>query len=191
MNPKIDNRGNKRWFNESGFLHRIEGPAVEMSDGTKCWYINGKLHRKDGPARIESNGNKEWWINGECHREDGPARIESNGNKEWWIHGRPHRIEGPAIERDGNFSWYFRGSEMKCNTQEEFQVLISQTVQPHVLMTYTRENEKGELGFHRKDGPAVEFTNGEKHWYYNGERINCRTQEEFEKKTIKLRLFLK
>lgn len=34
---------------------------------------------------------------------------------------------------------------------------------------------------HREDGPAMEFTNGDKFWYLNGERINCQTQAEFER----------
>jgi len=41
---------------------------------------------------------------------------------------------------------------------------------------------------HREDGPAIEYTNGEKFWYLNGERINCSTQEEFER-LLKLKAF--
>jgi hypothetical protein len=41
---------------------------------------------------------------------------------------------------------------------------------------------------HREDGPAVVWANGYKVWYYNGKNIDCKTQEEFEK-IIKLRMF--
>jgi hypothetical protein len=41
---------------------------------------------------------------------------------------------------------------------------------------------------HRADGPATEWVDGFKEWWYNGERIKCFTQEEFEK-IIKLRIF--
>jgi hypothetical protein len=41
---------------------------------------------------------------------------------------------------------------------------------------------------HREDGPANEWLGDHKSWYYNGERIHCSTQEEFEK-IIKLRMF--
>jgi hypothetical protein len=34
---------------------------------------------------------------------------------------------------------------------------------------------------HREDGPAIERKTGEKEWWYHGERINCSSQEEFEK----------
>jgi hypothetical protein len=35
--------------------------------------------------------------------------------------------------------------------------------------------------YHREDGPAIEWYNGKKSWYLNGERIPCKTQEEFER----------
>ena len=42
--------GNRRWYNEKGQLHRLNGPAIEFNNGNKFWYINGKLHREKGPA---------------------------------------------------------------------------------------------------------------------------------------------
>lgn len=37
----IGKNGNKLWDNEQGDLHRIDGPAVEWTDGDKWWYIDG------------------------------------------------------------------------------------------------------------------------------------------------------
>jgi hypothetical protein len=34
---------------------------------------------------------------------------------------------------------------------------------------------------HRTDGPAVEYADGNKEWWLNGERINCNSQKEFER----------
>ena len=68
----------------NGEFHRIDGPAFEGVDGSKCWYQNGLLHRTDGPAKEFSDGDKEWWQNGLLHRIDGPAE-EYNGTKYWWI----------------------------------------------------------------------------------------------------------
>ena len=28
-------------------LHRVDGPAIECTDGTKWWYLNGKRHTKE------------------------------------------------------------------------------------------------------------------------------------------------
>ena len=41
---------------------------------------------------------------------------------------------------------------------------------------------------HRIDGPAVECANGEKYWHYKGKFIECNLQEEFER-YVKLKLF--
>ena len=41
---------------------------------------------------------------------------------------------------------------------------------------------------HRENGPAIEYHNGDKEWYYNGNLIDCRSQEEFER-IIKLKAF--
>ena len=34
---------------------------------------------------------------------------------------------------------------------------------------------------HRLDGPAIEWTDGSKYWYYHGDKIDCSSQEEFER----------
>ena len=44
----------------------------------------------------------------------------------------------------------------------------------------------GEL--HREDGPAIERGDDHHDWYYNGKFINCSSQQEFEK-YIKLKAF--
>ena len=63
-NPIIDNIGNKAWFNAKGQRHREYGPAIELVNGYKAWWINNKLHREDGPACEYVSGGKQWFING-------------------------------------------------------------------------------------------------------------------------------
>jgi hypothetical protein len=63
-NPEIDKNGTKRWYNDQGELHRLDGPAWEWADGGKFWYKNGRSHREDGPADEYSNGKKRWYIEG-------------------------------------------------------------------------------------------------------------------------------
>lgn len=41
---------------------------------------------------------------------------------------------------------------------------------------------------HRENGPAVEYSNGEKFWWFNNKNIKVKTQEEFEQ-MIKLKSF--
>lgn len=35
-----------------------------LTDGTQMWFHDGKLHRLDGPAVEWSNGVKGWFLNG-------------------------------------------------------------------------------------------------------------------------------
>jgi len=56
--------GTIQWRNESGRLHREDGPAIEYTGGDKEWWLNGKYHRENGPAVESVNGRKEWWLNG-------------------------------------------------------------------------------------------------------------------------------
>jgi hypothetical protein len=65
-------------------LHRVDGPAVEYTNGSREWRVDGKLHRIGGPA-IEYTGVGEWWVDGKMHRTDGPAVEYTGGSKEWWI----------------------------------------------------------------------------------------------------------
>ena len=75
-NPVIDSEGNKRWYNDVGQYHRLDGPAVELADGDKVWYLNGKLHREDGPAIEDANGTNEWWLNDKQYTEEEFALLQ-------------------------------------------------------------------------------------------------------------------
>ena len=37
---KITETGAKIWLNKYGKIHREDGPAIEYTDGTICWYID-------------------------------------------------------------------------------------------------------------------------------------------------------
>ncbi len=59
------NEGRVEYFIKgTHILHREDGPAIELSDGRREWFINGTLHRVDGPAVIYWHGFKEWYLNG-------------------------------------------------------------------------------------------------------------------------------
>jgi hypothetical protein len=101
-----------RWYKlGTNQLHREDGPAIERSDGTKCWYLNEKCHREGGPAAELSDGTKYWYLNGKLHREDGPAIEYSDGDKFWYLNGerltkqdflaRTNSCDGKVVEIDG------------------------------------------------------------------------------------------
>jgi hypothetical protein len=108
--PQRTSMEDKEFRNEKGQLHRLDGPAIEDSHGTKAWYVNGKRHRLDGPAIERANGYKAWYVNGKRHRLDGPAIERANGYKAWCVNGELHRLDGPAVENtDGNKAWWVNG----------------------------------------------------------------------------------
>ncbi len=57
-----DGGGYTVWYNKEGQLHRLNGPAVENSDGYKTYWMNGKCHNLEGPAVIYSSGEVEYHI---------------------------------------------------------------------------------------------------------------------------------
>ena len=83
-------------------------------EGTTIWELNDKRHRIDGPAIEKSNGDKEWYVNGKRHRVDGPAIEWVDGiYKSWWVNGKRHRTDGPAIEwADGRVEYYYMGKQI-------------------------------------------------------------------------------
>ncbi|MEZ0225643.1 MAG: hypothetical protein ACAH83_13890 [Alphaproteobacteria bacterium] len=85
----VSEDGDVSWWNAAGELHREDGPAVELTSGSKIWYRNGKYHREDGPAAEWHDGTTWWCRDGRFHREDGPACIDADGTTSWWLKGEP------------------------------------------------------------------------------------------------------
>lgn len=162
---KIDSSGIKHWRNKQGQLHRVDGPAVELANGDKFWYLNGKCHREDGPAIEYASGNKSWWINDRRHREDGPALEWANGDKEWWVNGRRLTISEflsnnsaskCAVDKIGNKFWYnYRGQLHRMDG-------------PAIEYADGGKSWYQNNKLHRIKGPAVKCVNGDKYWYQNG-----------------------
>jgi hypothetical protein len=88
--------GTAEFHDEFRRLHRVDGPARELSNGNKAWYQFGQMHRADGPAFTQPNGLKLWFLGGELHRDEGPAIECPNGYTEWRHHGR--KLEAHEIE---------------------------------------------------------------------------------------------
>lgn len=110
----VDSDGTKNWKNNKGQYHRINGPALEKSNGSKYWIQNGRYHREGGPAIVSDNG-RFWYLDGELHRVNRPAIIRANGDLEWYKHGKRHRslYIGPAIVRaNGERLWFAHGERV-------------------------------------------------------------------------------
>jgi hypothetical protein len=93
----------------------------------------------------------------------------------YYLNYKYHRLDGPAREySNGDKFWYQNG-------------LLHRLDGPAIFSDGDEFWYQNGLP-HRLDGPAVEYSNGEKYWYYEGEKIECNSQKEFEK-YVKLKLF--
>lgn len=57
--------GTRRYYNQLGALHRVNGPAVEYADGSNYWLQHGLLHRICGPAVTREDGSVGFYIFGQ------------------------------------------------------------------------------------------------------------------------------
>lgn len=109
----VDEQLHSTFYSLDGQLHRLDGPAAILGDGTEEWYHEGALHRDgDQPAFISSTGEMEWRRYGVLHRDgDQPARTSPDGNVEYHMNGELHRGGGlPALARpDGHTEWRING----------------------------------------------------------------------------------
>ena len=94
----------------------------------------------------------------------------------YYLDDKLHRTDGPAEEyKSGTKIWFQNGLQ-------------------HRIGGPSHEYSNGDKSwyqnglFHRLDGPAYECVSGNKFWYYEGKRIDCNSQDEFER-IIKLKLF--
>lgn len=68
----INKGGDKFYFKDKAMmiLHRLDGPAVETSNGHKAWYLDGKRHRLNGPAIKYADGPQLWYVDGKYLTEE-------------------------------------------------------------------------------------------------------------------------
>ena len=100
-----------RYVNAKGQLHRLDGPAVEHSDGIKEWYQNGQRHRDGGPALEEPDGTRVWYQFGQLHRLDGPAIEYQIGTRFWFVNNRDITLEVMAWIKQQNIKLPMSESE--------------------------------------------------------------------------------
>jgi uncharacterized protein YlzI (FlbEa/FlbD family) len=134
--------GYKEWY-QNGFLHRLDGPAIEYSNGTKSYFINGKRFDSQESWQEEvdkineknskgSNKMKYYDSDGKIvdhhsYDDDIPIPYDftgiaewENGDKFWFKTGNLHREDGPACEYpNGAKKYYINGK--RFDSQESWQ----------------------------------------------------------------------
>jgi len=72
--------GTVHWLNKHRRLHRIDGPAIEMANGYKEWWIDGQQIRIH-----HANGVKEWvGANGKFYFYNTPEELWTNTLPSWF-----------------------------------------------------------------------------------------------------------
>ena len=145
-------------YMKNGELHHDDGPAIELPDGTKKWYLEGKEYTKEEYDQLSikkdvfkityKKDGVYYSKNGLLHRADGPAMVLNYGYKAWYIDGKRHREDGPACEwDDGTKAWFIEGKQY---SKEEFNQYI-------LSKKNTEESIVEELVVHVKKNQKVRF----------------------------------
>lgn len=93
----------------------------------------------------------------------------SDGTSAWYIGYERHREDGPAVEYpSGAYEWWLNNSLHRENGPAiEY---------PSGYREWWINGKR-----HRENGPAIELSGGRKEWWLNGKKIDCSSQEEFER----------
>ena len=129
--------GDIQYCDENGDLHREDGPAFIMADGTEIWFINGKIHREDGPSEVSSDGTERWIQNNDYHRDDGgPVLISVFDSGEYglfWVAGSVESAEGSGTFINTLKNYGASEEETKYWYTKHFKSLAPQDGQIHFL----------------------------------------------------------
>jgi hypothetical protein len=157
MTAKDIHYKNTYWYEDEKTYKLVE------LEGDKRWYKNGKLHRDDGPAIEWANGDKSWYKNGKLYMREG------FGTKHWYKNGKLHKDDGPAAEYSNGDKYWHKNGEYHRDNGPAIECANGDK--------YWYKNGK----WHRDNGPAIECANGDKEYWYNDQKFNCKTTEEFLK----------
>jgi hypothetical protein len=156
---EIDKNGNEYYKTKDGY-------RVEYAYGGKIWYnANFQNHRLDGPAVEYADGSKYWFVNDKPMTEEefNRWRAKHNPIKESRAENLKHlaSMEIPYRVDDEGCEYYKTKDGYRLECPNGFKIWY---------------NAKGEP--HRLDGPAAEWSNGDKSWYINGEQM---TENQFNR----------
>ena len=140
----------------------------------RWWPVPAELmaQYKDGSHTDEDRcGSLEWWQNDQRHRDgDLPAFIDADGTLEWYQNNLRHRDgDRPAIIwANGSLGW--------CKNNQWHRVGdLPAVIQANGVLHWYQDNQR-----HRFGGPAIIWPSGTlEWWYWRGEKIPVRSQEEF------------
>jgi hypothetical protein len=172
----VKNKGEIRYLNHRGELHREDGAAIIREDNLSRvakeeYYFNGKLHRSNGPALLWSDGSFSHYQNGllaggapTVFRSDSFLHEAGDIKEEWRNEkGELDRSSGPAqIFFDGTLVYYRNGKKDRADGPaiERPDSVAREKNEPSLVWM-----QKGKR--HRSDGPALLYPCGAFSYYEN------------------------
>jgi hypothetical protein len=122
-----------------------------------------------------ADATKHWYLNGELHREDGPAIEFADGSKRWFLNNQKYP------ERE----WKIEVEKLRAEREKEKeQVPAMNTIKVESafdipnnftgIVEYANGDKRWFLNGerHRENGPAIENADGTKRWFLNG-KYHC------------------
>lgn len=93
-------------------------------------------------------------------------------------------------ERGGLIVYKTRSVGMTTTNFPDDVTLVVENGVKYTLTKFPGVVAWGDLNnkIHRDCGPAIEYSDGTKEWWYHGKKVECSTQEEFER-YLKLKVF--
>ena len=150
--------------------YRDGSHSEEWTDGHMYWRKNDQLHREgDKPAYMGADGRLEWYKNGDYHRDDDkPAMIYADGTLRWFKNGEEHRdVDKPAwIGGDGSLAWFKNNLRNRNGDKPAY-------IGADGSLAWFKNDKR-----HRLLGPAVIDENNKFEWWFKGNEIPVKTQEE-------------
>jgi hypothetical protein len=179
--PAVTTLDNSRkiWiqFNE---WHRLDGPAVELANGTKCFYIEGKGYFEAdywADPRVIKSVQSQYQKDFEKNPRT-TDQIDLNTEKDAeLLHKQickgfniPEKYVGANATKDIETEEDVKGlnhlESLKQSAPQQKELMSNPTIDKFG----TKHWIKAEGQLHRHGGPAVEYNDGRKEWFVNGER---------------------
>ena len=96
-------------------------------------------------------------------------KTNKDGTIFYMLDGKCHREDGPAVQYiNGDCEWWYDG-------------MVHREGGPAIEFSDGERQWFFHDKRHRIDGPAVEYEDGRWDWYYFGSKVDCQSQEEFER----------
>lgn len=119
---RVKTSGEIVWYKDKDLktIGRLDGPAIENTNGYQAYVVDGKFHRLGGPAQIWDENNYNYFEDDKLHRLDGPACVRSNPNANQYF------IKGKCFSKE-----QFDQEVAKLNQAEKEELKVGDWIEIH------------------------------------------------------------